>query len=293
MTKNPSFVCEEAGPGSYTFVLAGSDLLPGLTQPITFTMTLDGLVDCVDPNAPTVTPTSPPPPEPTFTPTPDDEPSEPTVIDVTGTLICDEPDSPFVADIAPLELTISYDGNEWSFSWTTRGFDEDGMRWSDINGAEVGSYREQVEIEIQRQGEPPEFGVRFLHERGRSFTGTRVDIYGLRERLEVNVRGTSVDGGPFRFEAEEYEDLFAFSPTQMSDGLGLTTAGVILPEGATVQAVQAGMRIFTFADAGLHECQLRLERDDVPPEFQDAFGALATDQPLQQRFIWKIGTRFD
>ena len=216
-----------------------------------------------------------------------------TVVETTGTLVCSNSDSPFIADISPESLTISSDGDRWSFGWTTRGYSEQGSRWSERNGADVGSYREQVEMEISPEGQPSEYGVRFLDERGASFDGTRVDIFSLPDRAEVNVTGTSVDGGPFQFEADEFHGFSAFDPEPRLGGPGLITKGYFFRDGDRLQALTVGERIFTFADAGLHECQGRIEVGDVPTEFQDDFGKLGSAEGLSSRLSWEIDFRVD
>ena len=217
-----------------------------------------------------------------------DDPPASTVVAASGALVCGNPESPFVPETAPITATIANEDGQWQFAWSTAGYEEQSNRWSDRNGPEVGSWRQQVELEYGPPGAQPVVVVRFLHERGASFSGARTDIVSLPDRLETNVTGSSVDGGPFQYRSEEFPALSAFEPALIDEELGLTTPGVVLENDWIATSVRVGGRIFTFADAGLHECWGELEREDVPAEHQAAFDVLGTDDPAARGSRWTL-----
>ena len=215
-----------------------------------------------------------------------------TTVDVTGTLLCSDINSPFIDYLIPDGLAISNVGNQWTFAWETPRFTESDTRWSDEFDSDVGSYREQVEVDFGLRGGDPVLGFRFRYDRGLSSSGSRVDIYTLPDRLEQNVTGSSVNGGPFRWTLEGYDDLGAFDPALLEESNGLTFLSFTLEEGFTVRRVQAGNVIFTRDDAQFHECHLEFGFDDISEEFQDDFGQIGTDQP-GPNITWNIGFRFE
>lgn len=205
-------------------------------------------------------------------------PVAPIVVETTGTSVCEDPDGPFIPYVSPEILGMSYNEGLWTADFPTSDFSFTGELAAFADTFADGlSYTHMLEIEVGLDGQPAELGLRWIYFASPTSTGVRVDIFSMPERLELNITGTSVDGGPFEWRAPGYDELVAFGPTVLDDGLGVTFLGTILPDGWSVSAVQVAVRIF--ADDGFNECRGRVELNDVPEEDHSVFKTIGTNQP--------------